>query len=279
MNAVTAKLPPGATSREPDRTEESLVRSLAELRALELERQAEERAAIEAAAAARHRDREAAEQAVRDADAARVAAELAAQVAAQTARATAEREARLQIEAIEATERARRLVALEEHRNAEELAIRREAALRQRPGWLLALAAGAMAAAAVLAWLALDRHREASAAAEARDRALAGLAQVQGIADAAHQALDERDREIAALRRRIDEAGRRLAAAGAEHGDGRAGNAAPPPHPGPARPHPRDAVPRPPNRPLVISNDCLANALCDDAAKPSPLADPGARRK
>src|SRR5262249_55422790 len=151
---------------------ESVTRSLAELRAIELQRQADERAAIEAAVQAERHRRQAAEQAARDAEAARIAAERAAQIAAETARAEAERQARLQLEAAEAPERAGQLIALEERRLAEERALRREVALRQRPRWMVAITALAFATTAGLSWLAIDRHQDAAASRRARDLAL-----------------------------------------------------------------------------------------------------------
>jgi hypothetical protein len=194
------------------RSEESVVRSLAELRSIELQRQTEEQAAAEAAVQARRREREAAAQAARDAEIARLAAERAAQVAAERARAAAEREARLQIEVIEAAERARRLVALEEQRVAAELAVQREAALRQRPHGLLALTAIALAAAAGLGWIALDRARATAAARDARDRALASVDRAERATGEARQAREQTAHELAELRVQFD-AIRRAAAA------------------------------------------------------------------
>src|SRR5215470_13022166 len=95
---------PADAAASDRRSEESLIRSLAELRAIELQRQTDEQAAAEAAVQARRREREAAAQAARDAEAARLAAEHEAHAAAERAHAAAEREARLQIEALEAAE-------------------------------------------------------------------------------------------------------------------------------------------------------------------------------
>jgi len=261
------------TSGGGSRSEGSLVTSLAELRALELERQAEERAAAEATAAARHREREAAVQAARDAVAARIAAERAAELAAEQARAAAEREARLQIEKIEATERARRLVALEEHRVAEELALRREAALRQRPRWLLALLSVAFATTAWLGWFALECRREADGA---RDRATADRAAAEADARPMHEALDRKAHEIAALEAQLADANRRADEARRD-ADAHAG---PPPHRGPVpggprRPPEAEHPPRP--VPVQISDDCLVNPLCNEKA--SHPGDPQTGRK
>jgi hypothetical protein len=260
-------------ARSGGRSEESVVRSLAELRAIELQRQTEEQAAAEAAVQARRREREAAAQAARDAETARLAAERAAQVAAERARDAAERDARLQVEAVEAAERARRLIALEEQRMAAELAVRREAALRQRPRGLVALSAVALAAAAGLGWLALDRAHAADDARDARDRALAAVDRAEHATGQARQALAQTARELTELRVQLD-AMRRAAAAPAPA-------AGPAPRPDrhaapPGTPHGRPAEPSPPRRPLTIDTDCLVNPLCDAPPPPGPTAAPTA---
>jgi hypothetical protein len=191
--------------------EVSVLRSLAELRAIEVERQADEKAALEAEAVARRRAREAAEQAVRDAETARIAAERDAQIAVDTARAAAEREARLQIEAAEAAERARHLIALEERRLADEMALRREVALRQRPRWMLALTALAIVLSIGLGWFALDRYHQATLAREALHRAVAEQARAHAVLRDAQGALDRLTHDLVDLQARIDEANHRLA--------------------------------------------------------------------
>ncbi|HEX3763344.1 MAG TPA: hypothetical protein VHW23_31835 [Kofleriaceae bacterium] len=237
------------------RSEESLARSLAELRAIELQRQTEEQAAVEAAVQARRREREAAAQAARDAEAARLAAERAAERAAEQARADAEREARLQIEAIEAAERARRLIALEEHRIAAELAVQREAALRQRPRGLLALSMVALAAAAGLGWLAFDRAQAAATAVAARDHALAAIDRAERATGEARQSLAHTARELAALRAEFDAVRRAAPPAPAPH--------AADPHPAPARtPHGRPPAAPPTPQPVHLTEDCLRSPLC-----------------
>jgi hypothetical protein len=253
------------TSETGNRSEGSLVTSLAELRALELERQAEERAASEAAVAARRREREAAEQAAQDAEAARIAAERAAEQAS----AAAKREARLQIEKLEATERARRLVALEEHRVAEELALQREAALRQRPRWLLTLTALAVAASAWLGWFAIDCRRDATAAADDRDRALTSQAE-------ASATIERKDHELAALRTQLEDANHRADEARRD-ADAHASQPSPrgPALGAPRRPH---VGPPPPAAPVHIPDNCLVNPLCDPTAASQP-GDPHTRRK
>jgi len=252
--------------------------SLAELRAIELQRQTDEQAAAEAAVQARRREREAAAQAARDAETARLAAERDAQVAAERAHAAAERDARLQIEALEAAERARRLIALEEQRMAAELAVQREAALRRRPRGLLALSAVALAAAAGLGWLALDQARAATAARDARDRALAAVDRAECATGEARQALEQTARELTQLRVQFDAivSAPRPPRAAAPGAPGPAPHAADP-HTAPAgTPHGRPSTPPPPRQRVRIREDCLANAVCDD---PPPAAAPAAARR
>src|SRR6185436_16701817 len=98
------------------RTEGSLLASLCELRAIEHQRVADERAAVEAAAQARRHEQETRERLARDAETARLAAERDAQLAIEQARADAEREARLRLEAAHAAETARQQIALDHQR-------------------------------------------------------------------------------------------------------------------------------------------------------------------
>jgi len=198
---------------EVARTEGSLVASLSELRAIEHQRLADERAAVEAAARARQLEREAAERSARDAEAAKLAAERAAQLAAERARADAEREARLRIEAAEAAERARQLVALEHERLVAEIAMRREVALHQRPRWMIAVTAVAVAAACAMTGLAYERDREAVAATEARDRAAAAQQRAEERARQSQLELDDAVRKVDDLAAQVRDAIARGAAA------------------------------------------------------------------
>jgi uncharacterized protein (UPF0335 family) len=185
------------------RSEESLLTSLSELRAIEAQRIADERAACDAAERARREARQAEEQRARDAEAARLAAARDAELAAEHARAAAEREARLRIEAAEAAERARHQVALDQQRLVEELALRREVARRQRPRWMIALTATAVTAAIALGAVALHSRR---ASADAQQRSAATLercdrAEQQSRALAAE--LEQLSRDLAGLGRDI----------------------------------------------------------------------------
>ena len=192
------------------RTEGSLLASLSELRAIEHQRLAEERAAIEAALQAKRNERAAAEQAAREAAAARIAAERDAALAAEAARAEAERQARLHIEAIQAAERARLQAALEERRLGEEMALRREVAMRQRPRWMIVLTAGAVACALGLGGFALERQHESTLTRQAHDRAQRAKAEADAAAREAQEALDKLNRELGDLETKVAEAIERM---------------------------------------------------------------------
>jgi hypothetical protein len=178
------------------RKEESLLVSLNELRAIEHQRLADEHAAVEAAWQAKRQDRAAAERAAREAEAARIAAARDAVVAAEQARAEAEHRDRLQLEAVEAAERARHQVMLDDRRAHEELALRREVALRQRPRWMMALTGCAVAAAIGLGWFAVERQRESVAATQARAHALEAKAHAEQAMRDAQTALDKLELEL-----------------------------------------------------------------------------------
>ena len=188
------------------RTEGSLLASLNELRAIEQQRLAEERAAIEAALQARRHARAAAEKAAREAAAARIAAEHNAQLAAEAARAEAARQARMHIEATEAAERARHQAALEERRLGEEMALRREVARRQRPRWMVVLTGCAMIAALGLGGFAVERQHESTLARQVHDRAVQAKAEADAAAREAQEALDKLNRELGQLEAKVAEA-------------------------------------------------------------------------
>jgi colicin import membrane protein len=257
----------------PARSESSVVTSLAELRAIELQRQSDEQAAVEAAVQARRREREAAEQAVRDAEAARIAAERDAEQAARDAEAAriaaereAEREARLRIEAIEASERARWTVALEARRATERFEVQREAVRRQRPRGLIALTALAVISAAALGGFALDRQRDAEDARAARDHAIAARQRAEQAGREAQQAVERSEHALAELRTR--RAAQSDVRNGGSTGDRDRSTPARPPAPGAHRPTARPAVEPGPRPPLRISEDCLHSALCERPAAP-----------
>jgi hypothetical protein len=141
------------------RFEGSLLSSLSELKAIEEQRIAEERAARDHEVAARIAAVEAAEHARVAAEVARLESERQAQLALERTRYEAEREARIRIETAEAAERARYQAQLQAQRQAEELAIAREQVARQRPTWMLAVTALAVVAAGVMVWFTLRWHQ------------------------------------------------------------------------------------------------------------------------
>jgi len=256
---------------ESPRTEESLVTSLSELRAIELQRQADERAAIEAAWTAKRAEREAAEREARAIAEASLAAERAAQLAAEQARSDAERQVRLHAEAVLATERARHQAELEHARLREETALRREVAERQRPRWMIAVTGLALTTAVALAWVALDQHREALAARDAEALAVDARTRAE---HAAHEAATELTRFSAELTtldaavrdaiRRVglarDEAARQAAADALSALQRRQTGLA-------ERQRQRDEERRKRERaaPVVITDECLNNVLCRPA--------------
>ncbi|MDX2090632.1 MAG: hypothetical protein SFX73_22425 [Kofleriaceae bacterium] len=188
------------------RFEGSLMSSLAELRAIEEERIAQERAAVIAAAEAKRRAAEEAE-AKRIADeAARVAAEREAAIAIERAREAAEREARMRVEATEATERARLVAALEQERLAGELELRRAEVAKKRPTWMVALTVTAVLATGGFAWFAIGRMNASEAA--VASKAAADLTRDRALQDRekARLALESAQTELAGLGGKIDRA-------------------------------------------------------------------------
>jgi len=136
----------------------SLMSSLAELRVIEEERVAAERAALAAADDTRRRDIELAEQRRLDVEARRIQADRDAVLALEHARVQAEREIRLQAEVAEAAERARHQATLDEQRLAQEMELRRAEVARKRPTWMLAVTAFALLAGIGSSAFAVERQ-------------------------------------------------------------------------------------------------------------------------
>lgn len=141
--------------------------SLAELRAIEEERIAAERAAISAEVEGRKRALINAEQRAKAEAAAQLAAERAEDIRVAREREQAARAARIHVEAVEATERARLAAALEQERTAQELDLRRQQVAKQRPTWMVAVTIGAVLVAGALTWFGIDRYQQAQAANDA----------------------------------------------------------------------------------------------------------------
>src|SRR5262249_35614528 len=134
------------------RIESSILASLSELRAIEQERIADERAAVERARAAEVEAKRVAEQARLDAEQARIRAEREQRMRIEQARLDAEREARMKVMAAEAAERARLETALEHQRVAEELELRRAEIAKKRPTWMLVVTGVALVATIAFGW-------------------------------------------------------------------------------------------------------------------------------
>lgn len=176
-----------------EQQQDSIIKSLSELREIERQRIADELSAIQRADAARLAAREAAERRAREEAEAREKAEREARLAAEHARLAAEQEERRRIDAAAAAELARQQVALEQARMEREVELRREELARTRPTWMKAVTGLSLVAAGAMLWAALssravaedastqartallDRDRAREAAAEARE----GLASVQ----------------------------------------------------------------------------------------------------
>ena len=145
--------------------------SLDELRSIQQERIADERAAFERERAAELDARRTAERAAIAAEETRVRQEREDQIRIETARANAEREVRLRVEAAEAVERARLHAALETRRLDEEVALRRAEVAKKRPTWMIAVTGLALCAGVALAGFAIARGRDADESAQAEAKA------------------------------------------------------------------------------------------------------------
>lgn len=180
------------------RIESSIITSLSELRAIEQQRIADERAAIDRARADELEAKRAAEQAIRDAEERRLREEREAVMRIEQARLDAEREARMRFEAADAAERARLQAVLEQQRMQEENELRRAEIAKQRPAWMLAVTAIALVATIGLGWYAIDRAQERDAAEAQR------LAAVREKEDAQRQAMEARQ-QLDRLATQMDE--------------------------------------------------------------------------
>lgn len=183
--------------------------SLAELRAIEEERIAAERAAITAEIEARKRAVIEAEQRERDAAEAQIAEEI--RIARE--REQAEREARMHVEAVEAAERARLAAALEQERTAQELDLRRQEVAKKRPTWMVAVTIGAVLAAGALTWFGYDRYQQAQAANEQEALAKRGLEEANRQRQEALDAMTRMDAQLGDLSTKVDRALDQIAAA------------------------------------------------------------------
>jgi hypothetical protein len=162
------------------------VTTLAELKAIEQQRIAGERAAIDAEVATRAA---AAQREATDREARRLAeihAERAERIRIAEATAEAERQARVAIAAREAAEIDRMHIALEQERRATELQLRRELIARQRPTWMVVACVVLTIAAAGTAWLGIQAARDATAAAHRESVAREQMQAAYGELSASH---------------------------------------------------------------------------------------------
>lgn len=173
------------------RIETSIITSLSELREIEKQRIADEKAAAERERNAAIEAKRAAERAKLDDEEARKRAEREEIIKIQLAQAELEKQARLRVQAEEAAERARLQAQLDEQRMREELELRRAEVAKKRPTWMVVVTALAFVAACGLTWFAVERSRE-------KDRADAKRA-------AAIQSQQEAEADKAAMAKKLDE--------------------------------------------------------------------------
>lgn len=177
--------------------------SLAELRAIEQERVAAERAAVVAEADARRRAIEEAEAKAKAEAEAKVAAERAEAIRIAKEREDAERAARMHVEAAEAAERARLQAALEQERMVQEIELRRAEVAKKRPTWMVAVTIGAVLAAGALTWFGFERYRESQQAQVAEAEAKRAKAAAEKDAEESRAAMEQMERDLAALDKKV----------------------------------------------------------------------------
>jgi colicin import membrane protein len=132
------------------RFEGSLMTSLAELKNIEQQRLADERAAVIRADELRKHAAAEAERTAREESERKLREEREAAIAIEQAKVAAERELRLRVEQAEQAERARQMMALEQERQQQEMELRRAEVAKKRPKWMMAVTGLALALAAVL---------------------------------------------------------------------------------------------------------------------------------
>lgn len=188
------------------RFEGSLMTSLAELRAIEEERIASERAAVHAEVESRKRAIADAEHRARAEAEAQLAAARAEEIRIAREREQAEREARMHVEAVEATERARLAAALEQERTVQELDLRRQEVAKKRPTWMIAVTIGAVLAAGALTWFGIDRYEQSQAALAEKDKADREAKAAREDAEASRVRLASLEGDLAVLDQKVSAA-------------------------------------------------------------------------
>jgi hypothetical protein len=193
------------------RFEGSLMTSLAELRAIEEERIASERAAIVAEADAKRRAIEDATRRAEEASRAAAAAVRAEELRIAREREQAEREARMHVEAAEASERARLAAALEADRAQQEMELRRAEVAKKRPTWMVAVTIGAVVMAGALTWFGIERYNAAREADRVAAVARSEADQAKKDADEAKADLERMGAQLAELDGKVSAAVARIA--------------------------------------------------------------------
>lgn len=195
------------------RVESSIMTSLSELRAIEQQRIADERAARERQRLAEIEARRVAEQARIAAEQARLRAEREERLRIEEARIEAERQARMRVEAEEAAERARLAAVLEQERLAQAAELRRAENAKKRPTWMVVVTGAALAIAVGVGWLAVDRAAQRD---EAEAQRIAAVHATQEAKRKARQTREELERfsvQLAELDARVEKAEQVLLAA------------------------------------------------------------------
>lgn len=187
--------------------------SLAELKSIEQQRMADERASViradelrrHAAAEAERTAREEAERKVRE--------ERESLLAIEQAKVTAERELRLRFEQAEQAERARQQIALEQERHQQEMALRKAEVAKKRPKWMMAVTGLALSLAAVLVAMTINAIGHSDDAEEAKTRSDAVAANARLEADKMRDELNRLESNLHDLDGKVDLAIQRVAAA------------------------------------------------------------------
>ena len=185
------------------RVETSIMTSLDELRAIQHQRIADEKASFERERKAESDARTAAEQARLAVEETKVREERETILRIEQARVDAEREVRLRVEAAEAAERTRLQMHLEEQRRSDELELRRAEVAKKRPRWMLAVTGIAVCAGLGLTWFAIQRAHDADAANAITARAEKERAIAMAELEQSHEALSKLTGGLDALQEKL----------------------------------------------------------------------------
>jgi hypothetical protein len=191
---------------QPEKRENSVLFSLRELRQIEDSRVQEEEHAVRSKEEQRATEMEAKERGIREAEEAKLRAENDEKRRIFEARENAEREARMHVEATEATERARHQANLEQQRLQHEMEMRRAEVAKKRPTWMLAVTGLALVAAVGLVFFAIQRKNDSEAAeAQARQSEI-DKAEAQKVARDASEQLAKVQRDLEDLDTKVTKA-------------------------------------------------------------------------